>query len=480
MNGDYGRNDRDGDKHHKKLPPWKTTGLDDEDEDGENNKGNKRSQKRATRKRYPSRQASSGISTCSATEASTVASTALASTPMIKLLPQSRSGKSSRTNSLDLLTRQRQMLSRETYLLLFFSSGTLFAFLYFYLPMMALISLGMFTSSTSLLFYTFVQRLMLEYENLIRGRGLGDYLPESLYRTLAETTLHEFMMDNSFAMEYRHLLLYMMPGITPQQINAFVEQLPARHRDVLMRPGFGNFLGNTFMRLLQGDTRYTPPPPSNLYIEEHQPSESTADGDTASEDDDDVSEVTSRGIPAVVEPPQDVTEPSSSSRGVVVSSTSRAAPPLPDPEDETRREQELEGNILNDAYAAMVQAFTSSITSSATETLYDTSARFFNYAAPIVIRAGLGITTMSVGIGLLGGWYGAYTPLEGIGSSTPRSTPIRSSSSSLPFPAQRTLLTFAFSGGASAGFMSLIRFGIRRYGKRTKAKKTDEDSDKQS
>eukprot|EP00521_Asterionellopsis_glacialis_P010621 CAMPEP_0195296246 /NCGR_PEP_ID=MMETSP0707-20130614/19044_1 /TAXON_ID=33640 /ORGANISM="Asterionellopsis glacialis, Strain CCMP134" /LENGTH=476 /DNA_ID=CAMNT_0040357699 /DNA_START=77 /DNA_END=1507 /DNA_ORIENTATION=- len=472
MNGDYGRDDRDDDEQHKKMPPWKTTGLD-EDEDGEGSKGDERPQKSSSRKRYASRQASSGISTCSATEVSTVASTALASIPLIQLLPQSRSGKGSST---DLLTRQRQMLTRESYLLMFFSTGTLFAFLYFYLPMMALISLGMFTSSSGLLLYTFMQRLMLEYENLLRGRGIGDYLPQSLYERLAETTLHEFMMDTSFVMEYRHLLLYMIPGISQEQIISYVEQLPARHRDVLMRPGFGNFLGNSFMRLLQGDARYTPPPPSNLYIEQ-QPPESSADVD-ATVVDDDVSEVTSRGIPAVVGPIQEGVV-SSSRRGVHVSPTSRSAPSLPGIEEDTQREQELEGNILNDAYAAMVASYTSSITSSATTTLYSTAARFVNHAAPFVIRAGLGITTISVGIGLLGGWYGAYIPSQGNNPST-RSTPTQSSSNSLRFPAQRTLLSFAFSGGASAGIMSLIRFGIRRYDKqRAKAKKNNEDPDTQ-
>ena len=61
---------------------------------------------------------------------------------------------------------------------------------------------------------------------------------------------------SSFFLENRYLLLYFIPGITQQQLDSYLERLPARHQYVLVRPGLGQFFGSDFMRVVMGQSRY--------------------------------------------------------------------------------------------------------------------------------------------------------------------------------------------------------------------------------
>jgi len=45
------------------------------------------------------------------------------------------------------------------------------------------------------------------------------------------------LTDNSGYMENRFLLLYFIPGLTPEQILGMVNRLPQRHRDLVLGPG---------------------------------------------------------------------------------------------------------------------------------------------------------------------------------------------------------------------------------------------------
>jgi hypothetical protein len=108
--------------------------------------------------------------------------------------------------------------------------------------------------------YKLYQLLLWEYQRLVRGRGIGDYLPSSIYEQLTQTSVHDFMSDtrNSYVNENAYLMLYMIPGLTHEQINEYVGRLSPRHQELLHRQGLGYVLGNGFMRLIMGDERRQP------------------------------------------------------------------------------------------------------------------------------------------------------------------------------------------------------------------------------
>jgi hypothetical protein len=119
---------------------------------------------------------------------------------------------------------RRSWLQEDILLLSGTSLLSIMTFLYVVLPLTALMSLAVFMASSSALSYALYQYALQEFERLLQGRGLGEYLPESLYRTLAEQSLHENLIDPSFTLEYRHLMLYFLP-LSAAQRDAFIERL---------------------------------------------------------------------------------------------------------------------------------------------------------------------------------------------------------------------------------------------------------------
>ena len=130
---------------------------------------------------------------------------------------------------------QRQLYNRQLQLLATLSGGSVVFFLFFFLNFFAFAAMMIGVSSTSMLFYT-----VHAYAMYILNDGEGalfDYLPESLQNYLNNTSLHEAMTDDSSFLENRWYLLYFIPGLTPEQINALVARLPQRHRDMAHGPG---------------------------------------------------------------------------------------------------------------------------------------------------------------------------------------------------------------------------------------------------
>lgn len=131
-------------------------------------------------------------------------------------------------------------------------------FVYQILPSLALATLLFMFASMGMLTQAIVQTARQWYrETIVTGNGLGRWLlPESLYRTLVETSLHEFMVDPTFGLENRHMLLYFLP-LTDEQLNDSIQRLAPAHRNRLLRPGMGHILlGESLMRLLLGEPRY--------------------------------------------------------------------------------------------------------------------------------------------------------------------------------------------------------------------------------
>ena len=135
---------------------------------------------------------------------------------------------------------------------------SLAVFFYIMLPFAAMVAFSVFVSSMGVLTLAIPEAVRDGYRNLVTGRGIGDSLPSWLYQLLAEETLHDWMRDPTFALEMRHLLLYMLPGISNERLEAYVDRLAPRHREALRRPGLGQFMGNEFMRIIMGDQRFQP------------------------------------------------------------------------------------------------------------------------------------------------------------------------------------------------------------------------------
>lgn len=115
-------------------------------------------------------------------------------------------------------------------------------FLLFYLNLPALLFLMTTLAIGALTAMIGYQYLILQYNAVLASGGFIQFLPEGVQESLRDalegTTLHEWMTDPAFFMEYRYLLLYYIPGLDADQLNALVDRLPERHRRVLRRPGY--------------------------------------------------------------------------------------------------------------------------------------------------------------------------------------------------------------------------------------------------
>jgi len=144
------------------------------------------------------------------------------------------------------------------------ASGTsglaLVSFLCATLPVSALVSLVLMVLSLAALAFLIYGRMLDEWNRLLNGRGIGDFLPQSVFQLLAEESFHHFMTNNDAYLEHRYLLLYFLPGLAPDEIERYVARLAPRHRETVMRPGLAQFLPNRdfVMTLLMGRQRWQP------------------------------------------------------------------------------------------------------------------------------------------------------------------------------------------------------------------------------
>ena len=163
--------------------------------------------------------------------------------------PRSHRGRKSQS-----LRRQYEILENQVYILLGTASFGFILFLVITLPFFALILLALMSASLLALGPVAVSAMQTRYQlELEHPLGLLRYLPDSVRVLLTETTLHEYMSDTSFMMENRHLLLYFIPGIQPDELINYINQLPMRHRDALLRPGLGRLMPSLMNRLMRAD-----------------------------------------------------------------------------------------------------------------------------------------------------------------------------------------------------------------------------------
>lgn len=306
-----------------------------------------------------------------------------------------------------------------------------------WLPLPVLMALAMFVTSFTAMISLCVLLVTREFRAIIRGRGIGGYLPRSLYTRLTQLTLHEWMQDTSLTLEYRHLALYFVPGITAEQLETYVDSLAPRHRQNLRRHGLGHVFGETFMRIIMGDERYrqhmreNQPRPTELLLP--PPSALSANVDAGS----DIGSVTPDPLTIEspralsIEPIVEESEEAVASRTITIQSDS--------PDD-----LESEGNVLNDAITSMMNTYMNVSTTAVTSSF----VRVIDSVTPYFVGTGFGITTIAAGLGLFGTWSTE--------SNSNRALAVR-------IPSTQVLWVSGFIGGLTAGGMLAIRSGVRMF-----------------
>lgn len=150
------------------------------------------------------------------------------------------------------LRRQYRILQSQSLILFGISSVGFIMFLVFVLPFSALVSLTVMAVSLAALVPVASAAIQTRYEiEMQHPLGLLRYLPDSVRVLLTETTLHDYMTDTTLMMENRHLLLYFIPGLDADQLMGYINQLPPRHRDVLLQPGLGRLMPSIMNRLVR-------------------------------------------------------------------------------------------------------------------------------------------------------------------------------------------------------------------------------------
>jgi hypothetical protein len=69
------------------------------------------------------------------------------------------------------------------------------------IPIYVVAALAAFAASGGLLSYVAFNRLLLEYQEIVAGDGLLQFLPASLVQNLTQLSLHQFMRDDTFVRE---------------------------------------------------------------------------------------------------------------------------------------------------------------------------------------------------------------------------------------------------------------------------------------
>lgn len=430
-------------------------------------------------------------------------------------------------------------------------------FLLFFLNLPALLFLISTLALAALAATIAYQYVLLQYNSVLETGGFVNLLPESVQNSIRDalqgTTLHEWMADPAFFMEYRYLMLYFIPGLDPAQLDALVDRLPERHRNVLRQPGYmssmtpasvrralvndeggNNASANALVPASNSDAAARDGARRQLFAE-GQSDSSSRNGDSISNSDNSVGayqpstsqlwadiaatvtgvlqgsaggqgqlaaiqeegendDVSSRSdsvesgvvieqIPSEDEsdeqhpaiPPTVTVDDTSVASPEPVQQQQRliTAPQTPQPTQTAEEEQQVEGDILNDAVASMTNNYINAATEAATNTIRDATVGAVEYLTPGIVRLGFGTSFLS-GLGLFGGYYmnfvrghpmGWRRPVPRlIGGSGPSSdgSDGREAMTTTARYITYGLMSSAFGGAASAGFMLLIRSGVRR------------------
>lgn len=310
------------------------------------------------------------------------------------------------------------------------SLASIFAFISIIIPASALAALALFMASTSLLFYQVYQYLLQQYGQVINGRGIGDFLPGWLFSMLVEDSIHEQLLDESFALEWRHLALYFFPGLTRTQVEAFVHRLAPRHRDFLLRPGAGHVLGDEFMQLILGRERF-PEVPEAQEIQMQNPAPLPPPMNIRSRrlqlEDDEYSAAES-----VQQPHQSTALPLQSDESISIPREAIVSAPSAPPDNDEEADHEGELSLLIEAFSAGMSSFVMG-------PVVDIFSHFASQATELVTTPGFSLALVSGSMGVFGLWRGVWgNRAQGA-------------------PSSRDVWTTAVLGGGVAGILYVAR-----------------------
>lgn len=352
-------------------------------------------------------------------------------------------------------------------------TGATFAlFIYMLIPAAILFSMILFGTVSSVFFYQLADIARWEFQRtILEGRGISDYIPQGLFRTLTATSMHDFLSDPDGifgASEHLpYIILYLIPGLTPEQLDQYVSRLSPTHQRLLRsEQGLLGFILNrnnhrladgdsansdsTLMRLLMGDEglrewrqaqqhpdtqqHHTPPniAPRRLELPPTIPESSEEDipvtpttrrlsaappseqGGTNQP----VTETPSAGIPetvaAIVGNRADTNNIPPAPASNSAQATARR-PSLSSNQSPQRRTSISMDTVLLDA----VRSAVSNVVSDATSSVRERAEQSFRdtLAVPIY-RVSLGVTALGLGVGVFGlanGTYDLHSLTESIG-----------------------------------------------------------------
>jgi hypothetical protein len=401
---------------------------------------------------------------------------------------------------------RRQRLARQTTHLSIASGASLVTLVVTSMPTQLLLQMSLVLALVLCLLFKVYQRAALEYQLVVQGRGFGQYLPPSIYDQLMHMSLHEWMSDGSFMEEYAYLMLYLIPGLSPAQVDNYINRLSPRHRRLLRRPGLGHMLGEGFMRILEGDAGadasppvaaaaaarlvegapndhpasvHTRPVPRRLELLGNSDGENTSHLGDEHEDDFDQGRIPDPsdfvrflGLAPVRDANNGAHQAPPTAERVVaraMMATMAATPATTrssdnhedDKEEEEEEEENLadEFNILTDAFTDSITGYYTSAYNSAVTSVSTVATSSLSFFAGSVMRTSLSITFVSAGIGLFGMWTGVYDPrtiFGGAGSGGSSRLPLLRPS----WPSSSLLLSTTIASGATASI--LMMFGAGR------------------
>jgi hypothetical protein len=333
--------------------------------------------------------------------------------------------------NMTVRTERAVTLYRQVQILVGVSISSLGAFSIFVLPIPALISLLIYLGSLALVGNLCIRWIMSEIQAMMHGQGIGPFLPAYIYDQLTEMSLHDWMTDTTWTQQYRHLMLYFIPGIPPERVDQYIDALAPQQTFYLRRRGLGHLFGEDFMRFIMGNEGFhrhlshEMPTPSEVHLIRSLPPE------LMNEEESDLGS-TYRERTIV------------SNRQINLEGQVNDIPPPPTIVSfEENTPGQLEDTLLNNAFMDMFSTYMDASVDAMTNGLI----HLVDTWTPYVVRAGIGITSMAAGMGIL---RRNWTP-----------TIANSSTMTLWLPTHQTLWTTAFIGGFTTGGFLLFQSNIR-------------------
>ena len=254
------------------------------------------------------------------------------------------------------------------------------------------------------------------------------------------------------------MALYFIPGLTQEQIRAYVQRLAPDHVLLLNRRGLGNFFGDGFMRALVGEQHWR-----QRYIEarvatiEHpnqllQQQNGTTSTPRRLDFDSDVDSHASAPVGLTIEAGNNCSDNTQIDASSHDEEDAASTTTTNNNDDERQRRLDIEGVLVVSALWDGVWTYATMAASMAGQITYD---HVVEPTSSLVTYVGIGVSLLSLGIGYYGISTGYY--------SRPNIS-FTSSSQLQPaswMPSSRFVASTAVLGGISAGIMLVSRSIIR-------------------